>query len=154
MSEKTANKFEFWGSFKPNRPVISWNPSVTNRASAIPVGGPHSDLFSVVYSIEIKEDFRNCITDQKIRQELDKILSDLDIAHPHSFRTLDKVNEFIEKANDALNSGSVDVSRITNPVDSAESATRYFNGLLSLKLHLQWLLQCFADYPNISVSVR
>lgn len=154
MSVGIAIKIDFWESFEPNMPVTSWNRNNSDSPSNIPVGGPHSDLLAVVYSIEIKEDFRNCIADEKTRYELSKILSDLNIANPPPSRTLKKINEFIEKANEALNSECVDVSPITNPIDSIESVPRYFNGLLSLKLHLQWLLQCFADYPNISVSVR
>lgn len=143
-----------WRDSTSEHTMTSWVPEHTDSHTNTPIGGEHSNLFKQIYSISLREDFRNCITDPKLRSELGDLLYKLDLALPPLSRQLIEVDKFITKAEEALQSDMTEVSSIQVSPDSDEITPRYVNSLLALKLHLKWLSRCFANHPGISVSIR
>lgn len=143
-------KLFLWRDSTSEHIMTSWVPEHTNT----PIGGQHSNVFKQIYSFTLREDFRNCITDSELRNELGDLLYKLDLALPPPSRQLIEIDKFITKADEVLRSNMTEVSLIQAPPESDEIAPRYVNSLLALKLHLKWLSRCFGDHPGISVSIR
>lgn len=147
-------KLFLWRDSTSEHTMTSWVPEHIDSHTNTPVGGQHSNVFKQIYSITLREDFRNCITDPELRSELGDLLYKLDLSLPPPSRQLIEIGKFITKADEALQSDMTEVSSIQASPESDEITPRYVNSLLALKLHLKWLSRCFGDHPGISVSIR
>ena len=152
MTVETSAKLKLsvWRDFVPSRQLILWE----GEGSAHQVVGSDSNLQEEVYSWHLREDFRDGITDNKTRRELEKQLHRLDTSHPPSKRRLSILDDFIAEARKAIESGEAELSPVQNPPVGDEDTPNAINALLALTLHLEWLSRCFANHPGISVSIR
>lgn len=114
-----------------------------------------SDLQEEVYAWRLPEDIFSGIENYRIRRDLrQKLFDRMDPALPPSERPLALLDEFIEAALEAVQSGDVEPASVQHPPTGDDDASVGMNILLALALHLKWLSRCFADRRGISVSVR
>ena len=115
-----------------------------------------SGLQEEVYSWPLPPDPFGGIDDESVRDDLRKALLDrLDVSLPPTQRRVDVLCEFVVKAERAIKEGH---SRPL-PSDSAPEALSTHtplepNPLLALTVHIKWLVRCFGDRPNVSVTIR
>ena len=114
------------------------------------------NLQEEVYSWHLSEDLFDGIADSDIRDQLHEYLFErLDAARPPSERGLNVLDKFITTAEEIINSGRTEWTASQSRFDDDDNNDAdQVNVLLSLTLHLKWLLGCFANRPGISVSVR
>ena len=118
------------------------------------VSDNNSNLSKAIYTITIREDVLAGIVNEDHRKELKDLLFGLKISDPPFSRSLQTLKELVLKANKILESNESAVSHISNQPDSVEENPVEFNALLALKLHLDWILRCFADCPKVTVTTR
>lgn len=152
-------KLSIWREYAPKFPLTSCPAEDLQEPAAgiqrnVLVGGNHSNLSKAIYSITIREDVLAGIANDSLRKELKDLLFELPISDPPSSRGLQKIEDFVSKANEVLKSNESAVSQISNQPDSMDENPIEFNALLALKLHLEWILRCFADCPKVTVATR
>lgn len=144
-------KLSIWRNFTPTR-VLALQDGKDSKTRLIT---PGFDLQEEVYSWSLREDILSGIESQNLRENLHtKLFDSMDPARPPSERPIALLDEFVEAALEAIESGGVEPIAVQNPPDSDSDTSIEINGLLALALHLKWLSRCFADRPGISVSVR
>ncbi len=150
--------FSIWREFHPSRPLahrLAGEAPVIFHTDSAPE--EDSGLYEEIYRWHLREDILAGITEEGVRSEVDDVLKRLDAAKPPSARQLDVLRDFINLARTRLNEGAVDPVLWNEPnADPREEGTDAVevNSLLSLTLHLEWIVACFEGRPGISVSVR
>ena len=104
-------------------------------------------LQAEVYSWPLQQDYLAGISSDEVRHRLRELLDELDVSRPPADRSLAVLRDFVAAAEKAVEDGEA-VS-----VDSGDTSAA-INPLLSLVLHLKWIIRCFLDRPGISVSIR
>lgn len=129
-----------WRDYVPPHPVA--------------LGGEQMDfqvvnrLQAEVYSWPLQQDYLAGILNDEVRHRLRELLDELrDVSRPPSDRSLAVLCDFVDAAEKAVEDGEA-VS-----VDSGDTSAA-INPLLSLVLHLKWIIRCFRDRPGISVLIR
>lgn len=121
-----------------------------------PAQGSDSSLQAEVYSWPLPQEPFAGIKDEQLRQRLREALHDrLDVSQPPATRGFAVLCDFVAKAERAIADGSA--GPIPSDLPSTEPSTRWAsepNPLLSLVLHLKWLVECFKNRPGMSVSIR
>lgn len=144
-----ALRLSIWRNFSPTRPLAMED----ERASWREVGR-FSGLQEEVYSWSLHQDPFGGIDDDSVRDDLrEALLERLDVSLPPTERGIVVLDEFVTKAERAVNEGYAGPL----PSDSASVSTHTPsepNPLLALALHLKWLVRCFGDRPSVSVSIR
>ena len=112
------------------------------------------NLQEEVYAWSMHEDPFAGITDDRIRKDLKLLFARLGASHPPSDRSFAVIDEFVEKALEAVESGTAVASEVQDPRADRDGTSDKMNALLALTLHLDWLSRCFTDRPGVSVSIR
>lgn len=140
-----------------------WRKTAPERAFALQDGEDSEtrfitsdfDLHEEVYSWSSHEDIFAGVEDENLHLDLrKKIFVRMNPNRPPSERPLTLLDEFVEAALDAVESGAVKPVRDRKPPEGNDETFAGMNTLLALALHLKWLSRCFADRPGISVSAR
>ena len=106
-------------------------------------------LQAEVYSWPLQQDYLAGILNDEVRHHLRGLLDELEVSRPPADRSLAVLRDFVAVAEKAVEDGEA----ISVPGDSGDTSVP-INPLLSLVLHLKWIIQCFQDHPGISVSKR
>lgn len=134
-----------WRDYTPPR-TVAMRTEQTGRH----VVAPEHELQAEVYSWPSRTDVWAGVPNAEVRSRLiDKLFERLDFTLPPAERSLAVLSDFIATAEQAIANGDAGLVPI-----AAGDATVAMNPLLALVLHLKWLIQCFADRPGISVSIR
>ena len=134
-----------WRDYTPPR-TVAMRTGQTGRHMVTPEHEPQEEI----YSWPLRTDVWAGIPNEEVRSRLIAKLSDrLDSTLPPAERSLAVISDFIAAAEQAIANGDAGLVPI-----AAGDATVAMNPLLALVLHLKWLIQCFADRPGISVSIR
>ena len=148
-----------WRNFTPIRDLALQGGKDSDTRFITSTSNPREesdvDLQEEVYSWSLREDSLSGIEDQETHDKLHKkLFGRMHPARPPSKRPISLLDEFVEAALKAVESGAVEPAAVQNPPDAESDTFIMINGLLALALHLKWLSRCFADRPGISVSVR
>ena len=106
-------------------------------------------LQAEVYSWPLRQDYLAGISNAGVRDRLRELLDKLEGSRPPGDRSLAVLRDFVAAAEKAVEDGEA----VSVPWDSEETSAA-INPLLSLVLHLKWIIRCFQDRPGISVSIR
>jgi hypothetical protein len=144
-------KLSIWRNFVPNSSLVF--RAAAGQQGHVMVGDTH--LQEEIYTWHLKEDAFGGVTDEGIRAELQQLLVDtFSASHAPEQRRFAVLDEFLQKADAAIEAKHAEWTVCQDaPVDDEDIPYR-INSLLALKLHLQWLANCFAGQPGISVSIR
>lgn len=142
-------RLSVWRTVHPDRRLVLRRDE---DASSRPVNP--DNLQEEVYAWSLHEDPFAGIADDHIRENLNRLLARLEASHPPSDRGFAVIDEFVEKALKAVESGDAVSSEVQDPRADRDGTPDKMNALLALALHLDWLSRCFADRPGISVSIR
>ena len=138
-------RLSIWRDYTPPRIV-----ALRTEQTGGQVVAPEHEMQAEVYSWPSRTDVWAGIPNEEVRRRLiDKLLERLDFTLPPAERSLVVLSDFIAAAEQAIANGDAGLVPI-----AAGDATVAMNPLLALVLHLKWLIQCFADRPGISVSIR
>ena len=116
-----------------------------------------SGLQEEVYSWPLPPDPFGGIDDENVRDDLRKALLDrlVDVSLPPTQRGVDVLCEFVVKAERAIKEGHL---RPLPSGSASEAPSTHIplepDPLLALTVHIKWLVQCFGDRPNVSVTIR
>lgn len=110
---------------------------------------PSGHLQAEVYSWPLQQDYLAGISNAGVRDRLRELLDKLEGSRPPANRSIAVLRDFVAAAEKAVE----DREAISVPWDS-EGTSVAINPLLSLVLHLKWIIRCFQDRPGISVSIR
>ena len=102
-----------------------------------------------VYSWPLQQDALAGISKDDVRNRLREFLDRLDVSRPPAERSLAVLGEFVAAAEEAIEAGNA----ASVPWESGHT-TVDLDPLLTLVLHLKWLIRCFKDRPGTSVSIR
>ena len=144
-------RISIWKSFIPRRTVIALDKQ--NNSLQVVDG---DNLQEEVYSWYTLESPFDGIADGEVRRKLrEKLVERLNTSRPPSERSIDVLKEFIFDAEEAIiESDKVEWTSSQSGIGDDEDYADRINSLLAIILHLKWLTECYADCPNISVSVR
>lgn len=106
-------------------------------------------LQAEVYSWPLRQDYLAGILNDEVRHRLQELLAELNVSRPPADRSLAVLRDFVAAAEKAVEDGEA----VSVPGDSGDASVP-INPLLSLVLHLKWIIRCFRDHPGISVSIR
>lgn len=140
-----------WRDFAPTAPVGEYDAETGWRLVT-----RESGLQEEVYSWPLLTDPFGSIDDEQVRHDLrTALLSRFDSSLPPMERGIPVLREFVEKAERAISEERAGPL----PTDSASAARSTHaslepNPLLALTVHLKWLVRCFGDRPNVSVTIR
>lgn len=138
-------RLSIWRDYVPPHPVALRGEQMDFQV----VTSGHR-LQAEVYSWPLQQDHLAGISNEGVRDRLRELLVDkLDVSRPPAARSLAVLRDFVAVAEKAVEDGEA----ISVPGDS-EDTSAAINPLLSLVLHLKWIIQCFQDHPGISVSKR
>ena len=120
------------------------------------VVGQSAGLQEEVYSWSLTQDPFGSVYDDDMRDDLrDALLDRLNVSLPPAQRSVAVLRDFVERADRAIQEGhSGPLTSDSNPAADAAHTPSEPNPLLALALHLKWLVRCFGNRPNMSVSVR
>ena len=105
-------------------------------------------LQAEVYSWSLSQDHFAGTADEA-RNRLRELLGALEVSRPPAERSLAALEKFVAAADKAIE----DREAVSVPSGSGDAAAE-INPLLSLVLHLKWVIRCFKDRPGVSVSIR
>lgn len=151
VTESTQAWLSIWRNFAPSAPL-----AVQDAAASWRIVTTDSKLQEEVYSWPLPTDPFGCIDEEGVRDDLREALFDrLDVSLPPEGRGIVVLREFVEKAERAVHEGHAGPL----PANSASTAPSTHtplepNPLLALAVHLGWLVRCFGDRPNVSVTIR
>ena len=138
-----------WRAFAPPRTLVLFDEAREHRTL-----DPESNLQQEVYSWKLREDPLAGIEDERIRLDLRERLHRLNVSKPPRERGLAVLDDFVTAAERALDSQQVEWSPSRSQVRDQDELPAEINALTAFVLHLKWLLACFANCPNVSVSIR
>ena len=146
-----ALRLSIWRDFAPAHPLAMQDEHAGWR-----VVGRSSGLQEEVYSWSSLQNPFEGIDDDNVRADLREALLDrLDVVLPPTERGIDVLSEFVERAERSIDQGHAGpMPSNTASVEDAAHTPSEPNPLLALVMHLKWLVRCFEDRPNMSVSVR
>ena len=137
-------RLSIWRDYNPPHPVVS-----CDEQAGLGVVTSEPRLQAEVYTWALRHDQFAGISDSTTRSRLRELFDDLAVSRPSAQRSLAVLGDFVATAEKALDGGETVV------VQSASGdGTVRINPLLSLVLHLKWVVRCFKDRPGISVSIR
>ena len=144
METEVQFHLSIWRDYEPPRPVTLRDEQTGLQAvTSVP------RLEAEVYSWRLTQDHFAGIEKEEIRQHLQERLDELKVSRPPAKRSLAVLEKFVAAADKAIEDGEA------VPVQSgSRDAAVVINPLLSLVLHLKWVIRCFKDRPGVSVSVR
>ena len=140
-----------WRDFVPARPLTLPDEDGNQLLNS------ESGLQEEVYHWRQREDVFAGIIDDAMRMDLhDRFVGSLNDSKPPDERRLSVLADFISAAEAAIESGAVVHVQAEGSSDSGTEDLDpvRINALLSLIVHLKWILTCFRNRPGISVSVR
>ncbi len=139
-----------WKKFSPGRKLLG------SGENSPPIAIDAENLQEEVYSWKILEPPFDCISNDDARQALHEILVDrLSVSRSPETRRIEVLSEFISIAESVMKKGQAEwISTHSSLMEVNKAGVDVVNPLLALTLHLKWLLDCFADRPGISVSIR
>lgn len=147
MAETTLTRtfvLSIWRDYVPPHPVALGGEQMDFQV----VNSDHR-LQAEVYSWPLQQDYLAGISNDEVRRRLRELLDDLEVSRPPADRSLAVLRNFVAAAEKAVE----DSEAISVPGDSGDTSIP-INPLLSLLLHLKWIIRCFRDHPGISVSIR
>lgn len=150
-TESTQAWLSIWRNFAPTAPL-----AVQDAEASWRIVTPDSRLQEQVYSWPLPTDPFGGIDDEIVRDDLREALFDrLDVSLPPMQRGISVLGEFVERAEHAVREGHAG-PLLTDPTPTAPSTHTPLepNPLLALAVHLKWLVRCFGDRPNVSVTIR
>ena len=137
-------QLSIWKDYKPPHRVALGGEQMDFQV----VASGHR-LQAEVYSWPLQQDYLAGILNDEVRHRLRELLDKLEVSRPPADRSLAVLRDFVAVAEKAVEDGEA----ISVPGDSGDTSVP-INPLLSLVLHLKWIIQCFQDHPGISVSKR
>lgn len=156
MSRDTNTQLtiSIWRDLEPKRPL-----SLSSDGENSQLLDSYSGLQEQVYSWPLREDAFAGISDDAIRRDLhERLVEKLADRKPPSERRLEVLREFVEASQAVMDAGGVSWTHCEsryNEIFEGEAHDQIeINSLLSLVLHLRWVINCFGDRPGMSVSVR
>ena len=135
-------QLSIWKDYKPPHRVALGGEQMDFQV----VASGHR-LQAEVYSWPLQQDYLAGILNDEVRHRLRELLDGLEVSRPPADRSLAVLRDFVAVAEKAVEDGEA-VS-----VDSGDTSAA-INPLLSLVLHLKWIIRCFLGRPGISVSIR
>lgn len=149
--ERAQARLSIWRDFTPTHSL-----ALQDEEAGWQIVTRDTGLQEEVYSWPLPPDPFGGIDDDNVRDDLREALLDrLDVSLPPTQRGIAMLREFVAKAEQAIIEGHA------GPLPSASASAIHSthtpsepNPLLALALHIKWLVRCFGDRPNISVSVR
>lgn len=148
MTESSKIKVAIWREFAPPATLIRHS-----EASVHEVLGPSAGLHEEIYVWRMGEDPFGGILDPGLRDSLKTQLTDtLSVSASPASRTIESLRAFVTEAEKALKSGRVEWSGSQSSSDDEDQ--RQINALLSLVIHLRWLVEVYEKQPNVSVTVQ
>lgn len=146
VATETSVQFHLsiWRDYAPPYPVALRGEEMDFQ---VVTSGHH--LQAEVYSWPLSQDPFAGISEEKIRDRLQKLLGELEVSRPPAERSLAVLGDFVAAAEETIEDGEA----VSAPWSSGETTVE-INPLLALLLHLKWLIRCFKDRPGISVSIR
>lgn len=151
VTESKQAWLSIWRNFAPSAPL-----AVQDAEAGLRIVDTDSGLQEQVYSWPLSTHLFGCIEDEGVRSDLREALYDrLDVSLPLAQRGIAVLHEFVEKAERAISAGHAGPV----PTDSTSAAPSTHNPLepnplLALVVHLKWLVRCFGDRPNVSVTIQ
>lgn len=142
LTRTVVFRLSIWRDYVPPHPVALGGEQMDFQV----VTSRHR-LQAEVYSWPLQQDYLAGILSDEVRHRLRELLDELNVSRPPADRSLDVLRDFVAAAEKAVEDGEA-VS-----VDSGDTSAA-INPLLSLVLHLKWIIRCFLDRPGISVSIR
>lgn len=137
-------QLSIWKDYKPPHRV-----ALGGEQMDFQVVTPGHRLQAEVYSWPLQQDYLAGILNDEVRHRLQELLDELEVSRPPADRSLAVLRDFVTVAEKAVE----DREAISVPGDSGDTSVP-INPLLSLVLHLKWIIRCFQDHPGISVSKR
>lgn len=145
-------KLSLWKDYVPQRTLIATQVEENGQEPKVI---PQENLQEEIYSWHTFEDPFGGVTDAKLRERLHHALvKRLNPSLPPSQRRIDVLKDFVQLAEKAIVDHKVEWALGHGTSHHNDSVVEPLNSLLALKLHVDWLLVCFAARPGISVSVR
>ena len=140
-----------WRNFAPTVPLAMQDAKAGWR-----IVDTDSTLQEQVYSWPLSIRSFAGIEDDDVRGDLRKALfGRLDVSLPPVQRSIAVLHEFVEKAEQAVSEGHAGpVTTDSIPAAPSTHTPLEPNPLLALVVHLKWLVRCFGDRPNVSVTIR
>ena len=151
MATETSVQFHLsiWRDYVPPYPVALRGEQMRGEQTGFQVVTPGHHLQAEVYSWPLQQDHFAGISEEEIRDRLQKLLDGLEMSRPPAERSLAALGDFVAAAEKAIEDGEA----VSIPQSSGDTTVE-INPLLALVLHLKWLIRCFKDRPGISVSIR
>jgi hypothetical protein len=155
LGESTIKlKLSVWRDFVPSKALVLRH-SAGGAERDHHVLSADSNLQQEVYSWQMREDPFSGISDVGTRLRLRELLLErFDAARPPRDRRITAMREFLEEAAKVLDSNEAEWTISQDPPMEDEESPYRLNPLLALTLHLEWLLNAFAEQPGVSVSIR
>ena len=139
-----------WRAFAPPRTLVLFDEAREHRML-----DPESNLQQEVYSWKLREDPLAGIEDEQTRLDLhDRLHRRLSVSKSPAERHLAVLEDFVTAAERALAAQQVEWSPSRSQVHDQDELSGEINALMAFVLHVKWLLACFANCPNVSVSIR
>lgn len=146
MAAETDVQFRLsiWRDYEPPHPVV-----LCDEQTGLGTVTSEPRLQAEVYTWALRHDQFAGISNSATRCRLRELLDDLAVSRSPAQRSLAVLGDFVATAEKALE----DDEAVAVLACTGDTAVR-INPLLSLVLHLKWVIRCFKDRPGISVSIR
>lgn len=114
-----------------------------------------TELQQEIFTWQMREDPFGGISDDAARAKLRDLLIDRFAGgQSPANRRVDVLRDFLEEVERVIAGGHVEWTQSQDAPDDDEEIPYKINPLLALKLHLEWILDCFSGQPGVSVSIR
>lgn len=133
-----------WRDYAPSHPL-----ALRGEQTGFQLVTSEHRMQAEVYSWPLQQDALAGISKDDVRNRLREFLDRLDVSRPPAERSLAVLGEFVAAAEEAIEAGNA----ASVPWESGHT-TVDLDPLLTLVLHLKWLIRCFKDRPGTSVSIR
>ena len=144
METEVQFHLSIWRDYEPPRPV-----ALCDEQKNLQVVTSGHRLQAEVYSWSLSQDHFAGISTGDTRDRLRELLGGLEASRPPEERSLAALEKFVAAADKAIEDGEA-----VSVQSGSRDAAVVINPLLSLVLHLKWVIRCFKDCPGVSVSVR